>query len=394
MFKTSITVSQLNKYVSSVFQNDPIVSDVIVQGEVSNFKRAVSGHLYFTLKDNSASIRCVMFASNAIGLDFDMFDGMQIEANGYVTLYEKEGVYQLYVKQAESSGKGELFKKYEQLKIKLEKKGYFDQDQKPNMPDFPKTVGLVCSQTGAVLHDITEVIGKNTLIKIILCPASVQGNNAKTEIAQAIKKLNQIDEVDAIILARGGGSIEDLWAFNEEIVAEAIHKSKKPIISAVGHQTDFTIADFVATTRAATPSVAAEIIISDFNELIAKMDYCFDSIYSNMLQMVEDNKSDLSALEQELLLKSPKNKVLAGMQNLDYLTDKIKGLAKNIVPPNRIKLDNIINSLNLANPLNILKRGYTITQKDEKAVLSHNELTKGDKVIIMFSSGSKNATID
>lgn len=274
------SVSQLTRYIKEVFDFDEVLNDVIVKGEVSNFKLHSSGHMYFTLKDNEAKIKCVMFKGYSSRLKFMPEDGMNIIAYGSVTVYERDGQYQLYCSKLEPDGYGSLYLAFEQLKEKLLKEGLFDEKYKKKLPVFPRKIGVVTSSTGAVIRDIINVSSKRFCgISILLYPAKVQGDGAAESIVEGIRYFNTRDDIDVIIIGRGGGSIEELWAFNEEIVARAIFESRIPVISAVGHETDYTIADFVADVRASTPSHAAEIAVPRFDELKFKINSYQEALY-------------------------------------------------------------------------------------------------------------------
>ena len=269
MDKKSLTVSQLNKYISGLMEFDDLLSNVTVTGEISNFKRHSSGHLYFSIKDDKSKISCVMFKSDAYRLDFDPIDGMSVIVSGRVSVYEKNGNYQVYVKKMNEDGIGTLFERYNRLLDLLRDKGYFDQSKKKRIPYLPRKIALVTSPTGAAVRDMISVIKRRSPgVKLLVCPVLVQGDSAPLDIALMIDLINKENLADLIITGRGGGSIEELWAFNERIVAESIFNSTIPIISAVGHETDFTICDFVADMRAPTPSAAAELAVPDVEDVI------------------------------------------------------------------------------------------------------------------------------
>ena len=267
-----ISVTELNLYIKDKINQDEFLNNVYVKGEISNFKHHYTGHMYFTLKDEKSLIKCIMFKSSTERLTFTPKDGMKVKAFGNVAVFERDGVYQIYCKAMEEDGLGDLYQKYEELKIKLEKKGLFDPIHKKRIPFMPRVIGVLTSSTGAVIRDIINVsTRRNPNVYIRLLPVPVQGSGAEKEIARAIQIMNEKKLADVIILARGGGSLEDLWPFNEEIVAEAIYNSEIPIISAVGHETDFTIADFVADLRAPTPSAAAELAVKDIRDITDKL---------------------------------------------------------------------------------------------------------------------------
>ena len=268
-----ISVTDLNKYIKEKIAGDEVLNNVLVKGEISNYKHHYTGHLYFTLKDENSLIKCIMFRSAAVNLKFEPKDGMKVMVFGTVSVFERDGVYQIYCKAMQEDGMGSLYKAYEEMKARLEKEGLFEQSHKKKIPMFPKCIGVLTSNTGAVIRDIINVsTRRNPNVYIKLLPVPVQGEGAAEKIAEAIKIMNDKKLADVIIVARGGGSLEDLWPFNEEIVARAIYDSELPIISAVGHETDFTIADFVADLRAPTPSAAAELAVPNISDIMLKLE--------------------------------------------------------------------------------------------------------------------------
>ena len=290
-----ITVTQLNSYIKNKMANDEYLNTVYIKGEISNYKHHYTGHLYFTLKDENSLIKCIMFKTYTSHLDFEPKDGMKVLILGTVSVFERDGVYQIYCKAMQEDGLGSLYTAYEQLKVKLEAEGLFDKANKKEIPLMPKTIGVLTSQTGSVIRDIINVsTRRNKNVNIKLLPVPVQGEGASIKIAEAIELMNAKKIADVIILARGGGSLEDLWPFNEEIVARAIYKSEIPIISAVGHETDFTIADFVADLRAPTPSAAAELAVPDVSKLQIDIEK-----YQNRLKLALSKKLDLMKLKYE-----------------------------------------------------------------------------------------------
>ena len=272
-----LSVTQLNEYVSTLIRNDMLLGSVSIRGEISGFKRHSSGHIYFSMKDESSVVRCVMFRQNAMSLDRSIGDGMQVTASGYASLYTRDGQFQFYVKSIEREGEGELYRRFAMLKTRLEAQGLFAKEHKKPIPMLPKCLGVVTSATGAAIQDIINITRRRyPAMDILLSPASVQGAGAAKEIADAIRLLDGSGKADVIIVGRGGGSIEELWAFNEEIVAKAIYACKTPIVSAVGHETDFTIADFAADLRAPTPSAAAELCVPEYEALNDELEYMRD----------------------------------------------------------------------------------------------------------------------
>ena len=295
-----ITVTQLNKYMKDKIAGDEFLNNIFIKGEISNFKHHYTGHMYFTLKDENSLIKCIMFKSATVNLDFKPQDGMKVLILGTVSVYERDGVYQIYCKAMKEDGIGVLYKAYEELKEKLKKEGYFSKEHKKKIPFMPETIGVLTSRTGSVIRDIINVsTRRNPNVHIRLLPVPVQGEGAAEKIEEAIHIMNEKRLADVIILARGGGSLEDLWPFNEEIVAKAIYNSEIPIISAVGHETDFTIADFVADLRAPTPSAAAELAVADVNELINRL-----NIDVSRCKMALTKKIELMRLQYEKCMKS------------------------------------------------------------------------------------------
>ena len=395
MYDKPITVSQLNAYIKNLFLCDDLLQNVMVRGEVSNFIHHSSGHMYFTLKDKDSKIRCVMFRSNNRYLKFNIENGMNVIISGNVSSYERDGQYQLYCNSIEPDGVGSLYLKFEQLKEKLSVQGYFDKGHKKKLPLLPKRIGVVTSPTGAVIRDIINVSTRRFYnINIILYPSKVQGEDAAKSIAEGINYFNNVDlGVDVIIVGRGGGSIEELWPFNEEIVADAVYESKIPIVSAVGHETDFTICDFTADVRASTPSQAAEIVVPVYEDLKEKIyDYKI-SIINNLQNNIDNIKKLLMHLEKTIKLLSPQNKIREYIQYIDNIDNKIIYLNKNKIKSYRNELMNYINKIDNANPAKILSRGYSAVYKDEDIIHSIHDLSKNDKVNVLLKDGSFNCLI-
>ena len=390
----AISVTDLNYYIKNKIGVDEYLNNVLIKGEISNFKHHYTGHMYFTLKDDNSLIKCIMFKSYTTNLKFVPKDGMSVLAFGTVSVFERDGVYQLYCKGMQEDGMGSLYTAYEQLKEKLDKEGLFKEENKKKLPIMPKIIGVLTSNTGSVIKDIINVsTRRNPNVYIRLYPVPVQGEGAGAKIAEAIKIMNDKKLADVLILARGGGSLEDLWPFNEEIVARAIYNSEIPIVSAVGHETDFSISDFVADLRAPTPSAAAEIVVPNIvnikqnldtynirlkNSLkkkveIMKMRYekCMKSrIYTDSLKIVNDNY-----LKLDIITKSIINSMNKKMQLSK--TEAIKNFSK----------------LDALSPLKTLSRGYSILEKDTRIVKDAQELQKDDIVKIRLSNGNKEAKI-
>lgn len=385
------TVSQINGYIKKILDQNIILNNVWVKGELSNFKAHYSGHIYTTLKDDGGVLKAVMFRGAAEKLAFMPQDGMKVIARGRVGVYENGGVYQLYIEEMIPDGVGELFIAYEQLKAKLRDEGLFDEKYKKPIPRFPSKVGVITAPTGAAVRDIINVITRRyPLAQITLYPAQVQGAGSAQSVADGIEYFNATNSVDTIIAGRGGGSIEDLWAFNEEIVARAIFNSKIPIISAVGHETDFTIADFVADLRAPTPSAAAEIAVPSSTELAAMIE-------SNKVRLMNAQLSGIKGLNLKiasLKLKNPQEIINDNAQRLDALLQRAENCFNMTIMQNKKLLGEQAGKLNALSPLNTLSRGYAIPVKDDGTVIKSVEDTKnGDVFTLKLRDGDTKAMI-
>ena len=389
-----VTVTQLNKYIKDRFDEDENLNAILVKGEISNFKNHYTGHLYFTLKDENSLIKCIMFKSYAERLGFKPKDGMKVMVFGSVSVFERDGVYQIYAKTILEDGIGDLHEKFEQLKMQLEKEGLFDESHKKKIPLYPQTIGVLTSQTGAVIRDIINVsTRRNPNVHIRLLPVPVQGPGAGEQIAEKIKIMNEKKLADVIIIGRGGGSLEDLWPFNEEIVARTIYNSKLPVISAVGHETDFTIADFVADLRAPTPSAAAELAVPDVYEIKQKI---FN--YQNRYRLALKKKIEIMRLRYEKCMKSRvftdatrqiKNQYII----LDTYIKRLENSIRNIENGKKSKFIEIIAKLDTLSPLKTLTRGYCLTEKEEKIIKSVKQLKTNDEVKLKFYDGETKAII-
>ena len=390
----AVTVTELNKYLKDRFDEDENLNAILVKGEISNFKNHYTGHLYFTLKDENSLIKCIMFKSYAERLAFEPKDGMKVMVFGSVSVFERDGVYQIYAKSMLEDGIGDLHEQFEQLKAKLEKEGLFDDIHKKPIPLYPKVVGVLTSQTGAVIKDIINVsTRRNPNVYIRLLPVPVQGPGAAQLIAEKIKIMNEQKLADVLIIGRGGGSLEDLWPFNEEIVARAIYESELPIISAVGHETDFTIADFVADLRAPTPSAAAELAVPDIYELKQKIEN-----YKNRYRMSLRKQIELMRLRYEKCMKSrvftdPMRRIRDMDVVLDSFVQRLENKIKNIQKEKQTKYIELIAKLDTLSPLKTLTRGYSLTEKDGNLVKSAKQLEKDDEINIRFFDGEKTAKI-
>jgi exodeoxyribonuclease VII large subunit len=389
-----LSVTQLNEYVGGMLAHDPLLRNLRLTGEVSNFRVTASGHAYFALKDEQSLIRCVMFRSDLSRVNRLPEDGSAVIVGGYVSLYARDGQYQFYVRTLELAGAGELFLRFERTKKRLEALGWFDPAIKKPLPKLPTTVGVVTSATGAVLHDILNVAKRRFPgYDILLAPAAVQGSEAPMELAAAIAALDAIDVVSVIIVARGGGSMEDLWAFNDEIVVEAIFHCKKPVVSAVGHETDFTIADFVADVRAPTPSAAAELVWPMLSERL-------DELYTLMFRMeravhrtIVQQRAALAEAYSALLPNDPIRAVERDLQTLDNLAARMIAAVKGRQKLLWSGLSECSARLDAASPLSTLKRGYAYVERAGKGVVSVTELSAGTEIALTFADGRANATV-
>lgn len=360
MSQTQIyTIKEINKYIKMRIDNDAVLSDVWIRGEVSNFTHHSSGHMYFTLKDKDSRIKCVMFASQNARLKFIPRDGTKVLARGAISVFERDGAYQFYAHAMEPDGLGSLYLAYEQLKAKLEEEGLFAQSRKQALPLFPHTVGVITSPTGAAVRDvITTLQRRYPIANILLAPVQVQGEFAAPSIVKAIKYMNQIKQCDVLIVGRGGGSLEELWAFNEEIVVRAIAESNIPIISAVGHETDFTLSDFVADIRAATPTAAAELAVPNLQDIKAKIKYNQDALVKSMQYKLSHTKQRLQRLVTSPSLVEPKRIVNKYAERIDYLQMALKSHLKTKVNKDKVKLSLIDQKLARIHPEHRIKLNY------------------------------------
>ena len=391
----AVTVSDLNRYIKDKIANDENLSQILVKGEISNFKNHYTGHLYFTLKDENSLIKCVCFKTYAEKLTFMPKDGMKVIVLGSVSVFERDGIYQIYVKIMEEDGLGDLYTKYKELKEKLEKEGLFDETHKKKIPFMPKTIGVLTSQTGAVIRDIINVsTRRNPNVHIRLLPVPVQGDGAAEKIASGIELMNEKKLADVLILARGGGSLEDLWPFNEEVVARAIYNSELPIISAVGHETDFSISDFVADLRAPTPSAAAELAVADVYEVKKKISDYQDRLRMALIKKVEVMKLRYDKCMASAVFKEPLRKVNDNYLVLDNLLKRLEVAIKTKQEQEKNRYVKLVSKLDTLSPLKTLARGYTLTERQGKIIKSKDELQKGDIVDIRFTDGKKQAVID
>ena len=391
----AVSVYELNRYVKTLMDNDALLSAISVKGEISNLKYHSSGHIYFTLKDEDAEIPAVMFRSSVMNMQMVAKDGMQVIAYGRVSVYEKSGKCQMYVSAMIDNGIGNLRIEYERLLKKLTEEGLFDSQRKKKIPKIPKTIGIITSPTGAAVRDMINVTGRRwPNAKILLYPALVQGDQAPESLCVALDYFNAMQACDVIIIGRGGGSIEDLWAFNDERVVRKVAASDIPIISAVGHETDFTLCDFAADLRAPTPSAAAELAVPDKYEMSMRIDELFGRIDTLTMRVLNKKKNEFALFYKQLENSSPTGRLALEKSELAHKKDILDSIFANIVGKKREELSLIAAKLSLMNPLAVLGRGYSMVQKDMAVVSSVSQLSCGDSVSIRLSDGSVKATVD
>ena len=410
-----ITVTQLSRYLKFKFDNDPNLNNVFLKGEISNFKAHTRGHLYFTIKDEGSRINAVMFASNASKLKFNLEDGMKVLVTGRISVYEATGGYQIYVDDLVIDGLGNLYLEYEKLKKKLASEGLFDPAKKKKIPKFPNRVGIITAPTGAAIRDILSTIKRSRPIcETILLPSLVQGKEAAPEIVKQIKNAEDYN-LDLLIIGRGGGSIEDMWCFNDEEVARAIFDCTIPTISAVGHEIDFTIADFVADLRAPTPTGAAEMGVPNQKDFIEFLNQVKIRIYNSGLKIINDRSKKLDSLRNNYILKNPisiyeikeqkfdtlyeklnmimTNRLVVEKNNLNQYKDKLNISIEKNLDKKKNTFTNFINKLEVLNPLLTIKRGYSITKIDNKVINSIKKIKKNDTLTVEVSDGTIISTV-
>ncbi|MCR5034553.1 MAG: exodeoxyribonuclease VII large subunit [Clostridia bacterium] len=391
-----IRVGQLNNYIGRVLKTDPILGNVSVIGEISNLKFHSSGHVYFSLKDETSKVNCFLAASNLERITCPMEEGMEIIASGYISVYERGGYYSLNIRDIEVNGEGQLAIQYEKLKAKLEKEGLFSAEHKKPLPEFPAKIAVVTSETGAAVRDIIRTIkNKNDYVDILVYPVLVQGPAAAQDIANALKDINaHYKDIDVIITGRGGGSMEELWAFNEEIVARSIFVSEIPVISAVGHETDFTISDFTADFRAATPTAAAEMAVPDTGELREYLRSKKEELASSLIGQIDLRKNRLSALDPNVFSKGIATRIAYEQMNADRIIESMADSLKNRIASGRDRIELLKALLEAADPKAILARGYSVVTDEKGSVISRaDKLKVGQNVTIETGSGSARAEI-
>lgn len=387
----TITITQLNKYIKSIIEKDVHLSDISVKGELSNFKQHSSGHCYMTLKDETSTIRAVMFKGSADKLRFMPENGMKVIVQGKISVYERDGQYQMYITYMMPDGIGDLHIAYEQLKEKLEKEGLFLENRKKSIPKFPKAVGVITSPTGAAVRDVVNVITRRyQLAEIIICPVLVQGDSAAPQIANAIEYMNNSNMCDVLIVGRGGGSIEELWAFNEEIVARAISNSAIPVISAVGHETDFTIADFVSDLRAPTPSAAAELAVPSTLELTAGI----NKNHGRMLFALKKNIEAKRAILSRFSVKNPINVIENNRIRIDNAVKHLTSAKTAVLESKSKKIAVLAARLNAMSPLGVLSRGYSVAQNEKGVVRSTKDVSIGANLSVKLTDGTLDCIVN
>lgn len=390
-----LTVTDVNRYIKTLLDYDELLSNLKVEGEVSNYKRHSSGHLYFSIKDNKGKINCVMFRSDTYSLDFEPMDGMKVIIEGNVSVFEKNGNYQLYVRSMKKKGIGRLYEEYNKLLEELKSKGYFDSEKKKPIPKFVNKVAVVTSKTGAAIRDIISVIKRrNKNIEIIVCPVLVQGQGSGEDVAQMIYNINRLNLADVIITGRGGGSIEELWAFNERVVAQAVYDSKIPVVSAVGHETDFTICDFVADFRAPTPSVAGEIVSEPLDDILLSIDKFEKNIANSLLNLINVYKQRIDNVINKPVIKRPNAYIENIEQYVDSLKDSIDISYINKINLQKQKLDSLEKLIKSLSIENILDRGFAVVEKENQVITSINDVKINDKIKIRMKDGNLISAIE
>lgn len=389
------SVGQINSYIKNMFRQDFVLSRISVKGEISNCKYHTSGHVYFTIKDESGTLSAIMFASQAAKLTFRLENGMQVIVTGRIDVYERDGRYQLYASGIKQDGLGDLYIRFEQLKREYEQMGYFANEYKRHIPLFSKKIGIVTASTGAAIHDIMNIAyRRNPYVSLILYPALVQGDNAKYSIVKGIETLDKMG-LDVIIAGRGGGSIEDLWAFNEPMVVEAVFDAQTPIISAVGHETDFTITDFVADLRAPTPSAAAELAVADISLIEQKIMAYNEALNSSLMGIIDWKRNYLDKCELKLRFLSPSNQLDENRQRLMGIEDSLNNIMMNKYKDARHRLQIYASRLQEASPLTRLSAGYAYVQNENgEKVSSVRKLKRGDKLKVQFKDGYADTSVD
>ncbi len=393
--KRTYSVTEINKYVKMLFEGDDLLNSVTVTGEITNFKAHYTGHYYFTLKDESSTIKCVMFKGYAQYIKFKPADGMKVVINGQVSCYERDGVYQIYCKSMSPEGLGDLYLAYEQLKQKLSKEGLFDETHKKQIPFLPQRVGVITSRTGAVIRDIINVSTRRfPNVNLLVYPAAVQGVNVASTVIEGIRTFNRLNNVDVIIIARGGGSFEDLFGFNDENLAREVYASQIPIVSAVGHETDFTICDFVSDLRAPTPSAAAELVYPEYSEIVNRIQKDKNRTIIGIKNYIERKRQYVERLKAAKLEKVPLDKINRYRMTIDSIMSKTESTLRYKVERYRTRCVKSITKIDTLSPLKTLTRGYSVTENiDGKVVKSVKDVKSNDEVKITLNDGKISAIV-
>lgn len=396
MERKILAVSQINEYIKQLFDSEPMLQELCIRGELSNYKVYPSGHHYFTLKDSAGALRCVMFRGSAMRLRFRPENGMQVLASGRITVFPRDGAYQLYCTGLMPDGVGDLHVAFEQLKQRLQTEGLFEPSHKKPLPRYPHTIAIITSGAGAAIHDMLRILAaRYPLCKVLVLPVRVQGAEAPPEICGAIRYVNRYNLADLIITGRGGGSIEDLWAFNDERVAREIYRSAIPVISAVGHEPDVTISDYVADLRAATPSNAAELAVPDQSELRLSLRSMEDAMARSMQRQVKFSRQRLEGAARASVLRSPTAYVEDRRLMLDYLTKQLTVCARQTVAKDRQRFGALAAGLDAMSPLKVLARGYSVIMDEMQGIVrSVSSLSPGSRITLRLSDGSAQAAIE
>lgn len=390
-----VTVSEVSEYIKSILENNPHLSNICIKGEISNFKAHSSGHLYFSLKDEGAVLSAVMFRGMASKLRFRPENGMKVLAYGRISSFPRSGQYQLYVNELQPDGVGALFVAFEQLKAKLQAEGLFDREHKKPLPEYPGRIALLTSPTGAAVRDMIRVLrARYPLAEVIVCPVQVQGPGAAEEIAEMLDYVNRVQLADLIITGRGGGSLEDLWAFNEEILARAIYRSEIPVISAVGHEPDVTIADYVADLRAATPSNAAELAVPDKEELWQRVRALGNRMYQLERSRLREDRLWLKRLADSKIMTSPYAYLEQRRLRLDLLEQQMTAAFERMLNQKKARYARAAATLDAISPLKVIARGYSVASLEGRVVRSVSQLQPGTGLQLQLSDGTANCTVD
>ena len=392
----TLTVTQVNEYIKMLLDADELLGNILVKGEISNFTNHRTGHFYFSLKDEGGIIRAVMFRSNAQSLTFLPENGMKVIVHGRISSFIRDGQYQIYVDDIQPDGVGALYIAYEQLKNKLESQGLFDPERKKRLPRIPKRIGIVTSPTGAAIRDMLNILSRRfPYTEVVLYPSLVQGPGAAAQIAEGIKYFNKTGSVDIVIVGRGGGSIEDLWAFNDEQLAYCVASSQIPVISAVGHETDFTICDFAADLRAPTPSAAAELAVPETEDIKRRLENINIRNRGTIENHILGMKNKIASIEKRGVLSSPERLLDQRRMNVMYCTEKIKNCVSERVFDEKVRLSSVSAKLATLNPLGIIARGYSMVSDSRGQIVSSVcDISENDRIVVRFADGDAEATVD